>query len=74
MSKGSFPRPMSINKEQYADNWDHIFEQKKDESLLATYRCTECGMKVLQPANGHIKIQLPCPRTGHPATHVLVCP
>ena len=42
MSKGSMPRPYSINQKQFAENWDLIF--KKDYTMkVNTIRTCGCG-------------------------------
>jgi hypothetical protein len=30
MSKGSKPRPCKVNRKQFEENWDKIFNKKKD--------------------------------------------
>lgn len=29
--KGSSPRPYSVNREKFAENWDRIFQKKQNE-------------------------------------------
>lgn len=31
MSKGSTPRPFSVDRETFSDNWDAIFSKKKQQ-------------------------------------------
>lgn len=35
--KGSKPRPYSIDKKKFDDNWDRIFGKKKEEDPLDVY-------------------------------------
>lgn len=38
--KGSRPRPFSVNKETFDNNWDQIFKKKSQEVKI---ECGECG-------------------------------
>lgn len=33
MSKGSKPRPLSVNLDTFSANWDQIFSKKKTDSI-----------------------------------------
>ena len=40
MSKGSTPRPRQVPRKQYEDNWDKIFNKKKEEPCQKKKRST----------------------------------
>lgn len=35
--KGSSPRPFSVDKKKFDENWDRIFSKKKEEDPLDAY-------------------------------------
>lgn len=43
--KGSSPRPFSVDRKKFEDNWDRIFN-KKNEELLNTIEEKEVNEKV----------------------------
>jgi hypothetical protein len=43
MSKGSTPRPYSINQNQFAENWDKIFKKDKDMQVRVNEEIGRCG-------------------------------
>lgn len=36
--KGHAPRPIAVDAETYADNWDRIFSRKQDQALVESMR------------------------------------
>ena len=39
--KGSKPRPMSVSKDKFSDNWDAIFAKKEDVAVKENKIITE---------------------------------
>jgi hypothetical protein len=58
--KGSAPRPMQIDREQYSNNWDAIFKKNKTTSdyqdVLSTEDCmTDALERMVQELNNSEK-------------------
>ena len=64
--KGSKPRPYSVDKETFENNWDRIFGKKKKEEPVAKpdCYCYNCNKDYVEPGS-----HLP-----YVATRMIVCP
>lgn len=47
--KGSAPRPMEVSRDQYSNNWDAIFNNKKPKNEYQDILSTEdCSLDALE--------------------------